>query len=79
MAPSESLGYNLSNRYKLYILNGSVNFVEAKPPSLQKLRKVAMFYRKLSINYYFKLNFAFCHIKPVKYIKYNKSSTNYWP
>ena len=80
MAPRESLGYNLSNRYKLYVLNNSVNFVEAKtlPLPLQKLRKMAILYRKLSINYYFKLNFAFCQIKPVKYIKCNKTSTNNW-
>ena len=71
MLPNESLGHNLSNGYKLYVLNDSVNFVEAKilPLPLQKLRKMTIFYRKLSINYYFKLNFDFCHIKLVKYIK----------
>ena len=81
MVSNESLGYYLSNRYKLYVLNDSQKFVEAKilPLPLQKLRKMAIFYRNFSINYYFKLNFDFCHIKPVKYIKCNKTSTNKWP
>ena len=81
MISNESLGYNLSNEYKLYVRDDSKNFVEAKilPLPLQKLRKMTIFYRKLSINYYFKLNFDFCHIKPMKYIIYNKTSTNKWP
>ena len=81
MVSNNSLGPHLSNRYKLYVLNDSQKFVEAKilPLPLQKLRKMEMFYQKLSINYYFILNFDFCHMKPVKYIKCNKTSTNKWP
>ena len=79
MTSNERLGHNLSNRYKLYVLNDSENFVEAKILPLQKLRKMAIFYRKLSIYYYFKLNFDFCHIKPVTYIKCNKTSKYKWP
>ena len=53
MVSNDSLGPNLSNRYKLYFRSDSKYFVEAKilPLPLQKLRKMAIFYQKLSINY----------------------------
>ena len=40
---------------------------------------MSIFYRKLSVNCYFKLNCDFFHIKPVEYIECNKTSTNKWP
>ena len=45
MVSNESLGYNLSNRCKLYALNDSENFVKAKilPLPVQKLKKMAFF------------------------------------
>ena len=66
MVSNDCLGLNLSNRYKLYFLNDSKYLVETKilPLPLQKLRKMAIFYRKLSINYYFKLNLTFVVTNP---------------
>ena len=67
MVPNESLGYNLFNRYKLFVFNGSENFVEAKilPLPLQKMRKMAFSGRKVVNKLLFQINFDFYHIKPV--------------
>ena len=81
MVPNESLQYNLSNEYNIYILNGSQIFSEAKilPLPLLKLRKKAFFGRKVLINYYFILYWDCFYIKCFKYITCNKTSTNKAP
>ena len=48
MVSNESLGYNLSNKYKIYLFYACQNVVEAKnlPLPLLKLSKNAIFWSK---------------------------------
>ena len=56
MVSNESLEYNLSNKYKIYLFYPCQNVAEAKnlPQPLLKLSKIQFFSRKVSINYNFK-------------------------
>ena len=65
---NDSIEYNLFSRYKFNALIGSKMFIEAQilPLLLQKLMKMNIFYRKFTINYYFKLQFDSFYIERVK-------------
>ena len=80
MVSNERCEHNLSHRYKIYALYNSQNFVEAQivPLPLLKLRKMAFFGQKVSINYYFKSHIDCFYIKHVRYITCNKTRTNNW-